>query len=364
MQVETTGHETSLNALAEETRIATLDSVREYYGHVLKTKNDLKTTACCSSEAYPSDIKNIIQMIHPEVLEKSYGCGIPIPHLLDGCTVLDMGCGAGRDAFILSKLVGERGQVIGIDMTPEQLAVARQYQDFHAEAFGYTESNISFIEGLMEDLKAADIADNSIDVIISNCVFNLSPSKPHLFAEILRVLKPGGELYFSDVFVDRRLSTDLQRDPVLLGECLGGAMYKEDFRRLLRSLGVEDFRVISRSPIAVSDASILGKVGNAQFTSVTIRAFKLPLEDQCEDYGQAALYKGTIPGMPHAFALDDHHLFETGRLMSVCSNSASMVRDTRFGAHFEILGDGKEHFGLFPCGPTSTTDSDTSGSCC
>ena len=342
---------------ASEESTRTLDSVREYYGKVLKTKNDLKTTACCSTDIYTPEMKQILELIHPEVIERSYGCGIPIPALLEGCTVLDMGSGAGRDAFILSKLVGASGKVIGVDMTPEQVAVAREHQDYHARAFGLERSNISFEQGYMEDLRAVGLEDDSVDVVISNCVFNLSPSKSTLFAEVFRVLKPGGELYFSDVFVDRRLPDDLQHDPVLLGECLGGAMYFEDFRRTLQSLGIADFRIVSRSPIGITDESIKNKVGHAQFSSITIRAFKLQLEDRCEDYGQAAFYKGTIPGCPHSFELDDHHVFETGRSMSICSNSAAMIRDSRFGKHFQIVGDGQIHYGLFPCGPTADDNS-------
>jgi len=343
----------------------TLSSVRDYYGKVLKTKNDLKTTACCSSDSYSSEIKAILELIHPEVIEKSYGCGIPIPSLLEGCTVLDMGSGAGRDAFILSRLVGPSGKVIGVDMTPEQIAVAKEHQEYHAAAFGLEHTNITFEQGLMEDLAEIGIEDNSIDVVISNCVFNLSPTKLRLFSEIFRVLKPGGELYFSDVFVDRRLTEEMQTDPILLGECLGGAIYFEDFRRMLRNIGIEDFRKVSSTPIEITDESIQQKVGHARFSSITIRAFKLLLEDQCEDYGQAVIYRGTIPGHPHSFELDDHHLFETGRTISVCSNSAAMLQETRFAKHFDVVGDGKHHYGLFPCGPLPSNESDAgSVSCC
>ena len=359
------------SSMAEEisnivTDEATLHSVREYYGKILKTKNDLKTTACCPTGTYPKSIRDILELIHPEVIEKSYGCGIPIPPLLDGCTVLDLGSGAGRDAFILSKLVGPEGQVIGVDMTPEQIAVAKEHQEYHAQALGLEKTNISFHKGLMEDLATLGIEDDSIDVIISNCVFNLSPSKKHLFREVFRVLRPGGELFFSDVFVDRRLASEVQADPVLLGECLGGAMYLEDFRRLLCELGIRDFRVVSRAPIDITDGDVRKKLGHAQFTSVTIRAFKLNLEDRCEDYGQAVKYTGTIEGHSHSFALDSHHFFEAGKVVAVCGNTADMLRSTRYSEHFEILGDGVTHYGIFPCQEPSVGDSSDSSSppCC
>lgn len=339
----------------------TLESVKNYYGKVLKTKHDLKTTACCSSECYPDHVRSVVSKIHDEVMERCYGCGIPIPVNVRRCTVLDMGCGAGRDAYILSSLVGPEGQVIGVDMTEEQLEVARRHRDYHAREFGYEASNVQFVKGYMEDLKTCGIKDDSVDLVISNCVFNLSPSKELLFSEIIRVLKPGGELYFSDVFSDRRLSSAQQSDPVLLGECLGGAIYEQDFRRLMRRLGVEDFREMSRSPISITNSEVSSKVGEAKFASVTIRAFKLPLEDQCEDYGQAAVYNGTIEGCESAFVLDNHHVFETGRLMTVCRNTASMLSDTRFGKHFTLFGNGSTHYGLFPCVPK---DAPTPRACC
>src|SRR5262249_8188378 len=156
---------------------------------------------------------------------------------LDDCTVVDLGCGTGRDCFVLSRLVGERGRVIGVDMTPEQLAVARRHRDWHAERYGHAASNVDLREGYIEDLAALGIADASVAVVVSTCVVNLSPDKPRVFREIFRVLKPGGELYFSDVFADRRIPSALLEDPVLLGECLAGALYPEDFRRLLLAVG-------------------------------------------------------------------------------------------------------------------------------
>ncbi len=200
------------------------ESVRHYYGQVLQSSNDLKTSACCSIDAIPAHLKMLLAELHPEVVERFYGCGSPLPPALSGCTVLDLGCGSGRDCYLLSKLVGEEGRVIGVDMTPEQLEVATRHRNWHAERFGYQISNVDFLYGHIENLATLGIADNSIDVVVSNCVINLSPEKAQVMAEIFRVLKPGGELYFSDVFADRRIPASLRNDPVLLGECLGGAM--------------------------------------------------------------------------------------------------------------------------------------------
>ena len=334
-----------------------LDAVQDYYSKVLQTKSDLKTTACCSAESMPEHLKLFASQIHPEVLSKFYGCGVPIPPALEGCKVLDLGCGTGRDCFLLSKLVGPHGAVIGIDMTESQLATARNY---------INETNIRFVHGYIEDLKSADIGDNTIDTVVSNCVINLSPAKERVFSEIFRVLKPGGELYFSDVFCDRRLSEDMRNDQVLLGECLGGAMYIEDFRRLMNKSGCADYRTINSIPITITNSEVKAKIGAANFFSLTIRAFKLNLEDKCEDYGEVAYYRGGIPESPNSFLLDDHHFFEKNKPMLVCSNTSDMVLKTRYQPYFEVIGKRDQHFGLFDCvSPAPQTSSATTGgSCC
>lgn len=345
-----------------------LQKVADYYGKVLKTKNDLQTTACCALDTMPSHLTKLLKNIDNEIHERFYGCGAPIPESLQGMSVLDLGCGTGRDVYLLSQLVSEKGEVIGIDMTDEQLEVAQRHIDSHKQKFGYAESNVKFLKGYIEDLEAAGIASESVDLVVSNCVINLSPEKAQVFKEIFRVLKPGGELYFSDVFCDRRLPQSCREDQVLLGECLGGAMYIEDFRRLLGEVGCKDFRQIKSSEIAITNPEIAEKVNGARFYSITVRAFKLPLEDRCEDYGQVAYYNGTIENNPTFFALDDHHRFEKGRPMLVCSNTAMMLQDTRFNPHFRIVGDTSTHYGLFDCGPsasmTDTADNNSAGSCC
>lgn len=344
-----------------------LDEIKNYYGRVLKNSDDLKTSACCTADAFPVHLRKILSEIHPEVLEKFYGCGSPIPHALEGLTVLDLGSGSGRDCFILSKLVGPRGRVIGVDMTDVQIGVALRHTAFHSEKFGYDRPNVEFRQGFIEDLAGAGIADTSVDLVVSNCVLNLSPDKQRVFTEIFRVLKPGGELYFSDVFASRRVPEHLRHDPILLGECLGGALYTEDFRRILADLGCADFRVLSKTPIALNDPEVEAKAGMIDFFSITIRAFKLSLEDKCEDYGQVAYYLGTIPDQPHAFVLDDHHRFEHGRPLPICGNTADMLAQTRYAKHFRVEGDRSKHFGLFPCRPTTqTTGAETcvSGACC
>ena len=347
----------------------TLESVRDYYGRVLGSNRDLKTGVCCAGEPPEARLREILRDIHPEVLARFYGCGSPLPPELTGRTVLDLGSGSGRDCFILSKLVGIGGRVIGVDMTPEQLEVARRHVGYQMEKFGYAQANVEFRQGYIEDMENLGIGNDSVDVVVSNCVINLSPDKERVFAEIFRVLKPGGELYFSDVFADRRIPKHLAEDPVLLGECLGGALYIEDFRRLLARVGCPDYRVVSASKLPLTDPAVERKAGMIGFHSLTVRAFKLELEDRCEDYGQVAYYLGTIPEQPHRFALDDHHLLETGRPHPVCGNTAAMLSQTRYAPHFKIAGDTAVHHGLFDCGPKSAAggtggSSSSGGSCC
>jgi len=339
-------------------------SVQHYYGEVLSSSQDLRTSACCAAEAPPVHVREAIANVHPEVLERFYGCGSPVPPALEGATVLDLGCGTGRDVYVLAQLAGPSGHIIGVDMTPEQLEVAERHRSWHAERFGF--DTVEFHEGRIEDLGALGIEDGSVDLVVSNCVLNLATDKATVFREIFRVLKPGGELYFSDVFADRRIPAELADDPVLRGECLGGAMYWEDFRRLVLELGCPDPRVTERAPIAIEDAEIERQIGFAAFESVTVRAFKLPLEDRCEDYGQVATYRGTMAEHPHAFDLDDHHRLERGRPMLVCGNTADMLSGARYAPHFDVVGEKATHYGLFPCGPeeTAAAGDSAAGACC
>ncbi|CAE8698987.1 unnamed protein product, partial [Polarella glacialis] len=199
-----------------------VDSVKEYYSKHLKTSDDLLTNACCTGAAPPDHIKAALKKIHPEVIAKYYGCGLCLPDHIEGLSVLDLGCGAGRDVYIASQLVGPQGRVVGVDMTPEQLDVANAHKAYHAEKCGL--ANVEFKLGFIERLGELGLPDSSFDVIVSNCVINLSPDKEAVLSEAYRLLKPGGELYFSDVYSDRRVPKALQEDSVLWGECISGAL--------------------------------------------------------------------------------------------------------------------------------------------
>lgn len=326
------------------------ETVQAYYGEQLTCSADLKTTACCDAEAPPAWLKPLLARVHPEVSRRYYGCGLVCPALLDGCRILDLGCGAGRDVYLLAQLVGPAGSVVGVDMTPAQLAVAREHRDFHARSFGH--DNVEFLDGRIEQLETLPLEPGSFDVIVSNCVLNLSTDKGAVLRGVHRLLKPGGEFHVSDVLVDRRLPETVRSHPVLYSECLGGALYWNDFLRIARSSGFADPRLVRDRELTITAAELAPLVGDARFFSTTYSLFRIDeLEDSCEDHGQAVIYQGTIPGHPQRFALDAHHSMETGRVMPVCGNTFRMLRQTRFAPHVLAVGDFERHFGLFPgCG--------------
>jgi len=189
--------------------------------------------------------------------------------------------------------------------------------------------------------------------------------------EVHRLLKPGGEFYFSDVYADRRVPDAVRNDPVLYGECLGGALYWNDFVNLGKRHGFADVRLVEDKPLEVTDAKLAERVGNIKFFSATYRLFKLDgLEPACENYGQAVIYRGTLPYHAHRFVLDAHHDIETGKVFPVCGNTWRMLHDTRFKTHFEFIGNFKTHYGIFPgCGSDMPFGQGevavaTSGACC
>ena len=340
--------------------------VREYYGKTLQSGADLKTDACCSPSSLPRPVREALAKVNDDVTSRYYGCGLTIPDELAGLSVLDLGSGSGRDCYILSQLVGEKGRVTGVDMTDEQLAVAERNRAHHARAFGY--ANVEFLKGDIARLGELGLRDSSYDLIVSNCVINLARDKEAVLRQARRVLKEGGELYFSDVYADRRVPEAVREDPVLYGECLGGALYWNDFLRLAKAAGFADPRLVESRPLALDAGPLRERAGHIGFYSATYRLFKLSgLESACEDYGQAVRYKGTVPDAPEAFVLDGHHRFETGRVFPVCGNTALMLEKSRYGRHFDVFGDTAKHFGIFPgCGTSLpfSQEARNDGACC
>ncbi|HUU24108.1 MAG TPA: methyltransferase domain-containing protein [Methyloceanibacter sp.] len=325
-----------------------VEVVKEYYGKVLKGSKDLKTSACCDGGGVPGYLEAAIANVHEEVRAKYYGCGIVIPAALQGCNVFDLGSGSGRDVYLISQLVGADGNVVGVDMTDEQLATAKTHKDWHMQQFGYGRPNVRFLKGYLEKLDALDLEPSTFDVVVSNCVINLCVDKLAVLRGAYRLLKPGGELYFADVYCDRRLPNEIRADPLLYGECLGGALYWNDFLPMAKQAGFLDPRLVTSRPIAIENEAMRQTLGQARFFSATCRLFKLDdLEPACEDYGQAVIYRGGVAEQEQAFELDGHHLIERGKVFPICGNSWRMLADTRFAPFFDFVGDFSTHYGIF-----------------
>lgn len=345
------------------------EHVRNYYGETLTRSEDLQTNACCTDESPPQHIRSILSSIHDEVSSRYYGCGLIIPEDIAGLNVLDLGCGAGRDCYLLSALVGETGKVTGVDMTPQQLAVAKGHIDFHTNKFNYNKPNVRFLQGNLEALTLLDLEYESFDLIVSNCVINLCTDKTAVLKDAFRLLKPGGEMYFSDVYADRKIPKLLAEDPDLYGECLSGALYWNDFIFAAKQVGFIDPRLVKDRKIEIENPRLQEKTGTISFHSATYRLFKLDsLEPACEDYGQAVIYKGSIEHQPHEFRLDKHHTISTGKAFPVCGNTWRMLNETRFKKHFEFIGDWNNHYGIFEgCGvalPFDLNQADSGNACC
>ena len=197
-------------------------------------------------------------------------------------------------------------------------------------------------------------------------------TKQKVLDDAYKLLKPGGEMYFSDVYCDRRIPESLRADQVLWGECLSGALYWNDFLNHAKTAGFVDPRAVEDKPITIENKELENKVGDIKFYSVTYRLFKIDkLESDCEDYGQAVKYKGTISESPSGFNLDDHHYFPKGKMMSVCGNTYMMLKDTRYKNDFEFFGDFTTHYGIFegcgqnsPFSATTVVASSDEASCC
>lgn len=222
--------------------------VKEAYGQTAEGKGCCCGPSCCSGEAQdlaersweigtqigysPEELAAV-----PEGANLGLGCGNPVAlaELRAGETVLDLGSGAGFDCFLAAQRVGPTGRVIGVDMTLEMIAKARA----NAEKGGYT--NVEFREG---DIEMLPVDEESVDVVISNCVLNLVPDKAQAFREIFRVLRPGGRLAVSDIVLRRELPEAIRRHPDVYASCIGGAIAKEEYLRLLREAGFEGVEVV------------------------------------------------------------------------------------------------------------------------
>ncbi len=276
--------------------------IRRYYGGAAR---EPKTEIC-----QPINIdQRQLAHIPDEVIARSYGCGSPVLSAApgEGETVLDLGSGAGMEAFIASRLVGPAGRVIGLDMTPDMLAFAGEASREVARRLGY--GNVFFTRALLEGLP---LAEASVDAAISNCVINLSPEKLKVFSEIRRVLRPGGRVVISDIVSQSALPAEIRFNPRLKGECIAGAMTEKKLLTTLGKLGFVGIEVLQRNPWRTVD--------EVAFDTVTVRAFK-------PGAGARVLYR--YPGPFRSVTVDSGEELVRGVPTEIDSGSLPLMGDGR-----------------------------------
>ena len=316
-----------------------------------------KVEALCCPIEYD---RQYLQVIPQEVIDRDYGCGDPSKYLQPGETVLDLGSGTGKIAFIAAQVVGPTGRVIGVDMNDAMLDMARKYAPVVGAAIGF--DNVEFrkgriqdlaldLEKLEADLQARPIQDvnsflaaearaeelrataplivsDSMDVVVSNCVLNLVEprAKRQLFQEIFRVLRKGGRAVISDIVSDEFVPMEMQNDPELWSGCISGALTEEAFIEAFVEAGFYGARILKR------DAQPWQTVAGIEFRSVTIEAFKGKQGD-CFERNQAVIYKG-----PFKTVLDDDgHRLERGQRYAVCDKTFQLYKKAPYQESFEFI---------------------------
>ena len=301
-------------------------------------------TLCCPTEYDGS----YLTIIPDEIIAKDYGCGDPTRYINEGEIVLDLGSGAGKNCYIIAQKVGQNGQIIGVDFNDEMLGLARKYQGKIAEQLGY--SNTKFVKGKIQDLKLpldrveswlktnpistltdlkawekecdrlkkeeTLIADNTIDVVVSNCVLNLvkPEDKKQLFAEIYRVLKQGGRAVISDIVCDEDLPAEILNDPNLWSGCLAGAFREDLFLKMFEDAGFYGVEILVR------ETEPWQVINGIEFRSLTLRAYK-GKEGECKERNQAVVYKGPWKKVED----DDGHTYYRGERMAVCDKTFKIL---------------------------------------
>ena len=226
--------------------------VKQKYGEIAAQEKGVNQSSCCGSGSCSTEVYNIMTDDYTNITgynpdaDLGLGCGLPtqFAKIKKGNTVIDLGSGAGNDAFIARAEAGEDGRIIGIDFTPAMIERANQ----NAAARGF--NNVEFRQG---DIEKMPLSDNMADVIVSNCVLNLVPNKDGVFKEIFRVLKPGGHFSISDIVLVGELPQKLRKDAEMYAGCVAGAIQKEVYLELVRSNGFENITVQKEKPIIIPD---------------------------------------------------------------------------------------------------------------
>ncbi|MBK7938955.1 MAG: arsenite methyltransferase [Lewinellaceae bacterium] len=229
--------------------------VREKYSEIAFQDKTTNETSCCGAGSacgtytIMADSYANLPGYNPDA-DLGLGCGLPteFAHIQPGDTVLDLGSGAGNDAFVARAETGATGKVIGVDFTPAMISKARQ----NAEKLGF--NNVEFRQGDIEDLP---VVDQSVDVVVSNCVLNLVPNKAKVFSEIARVLRPGGHFSISDIVLAGDLPDALRDAAEMYAGCVSGAIQMEEYLELARQAGFSDVTVQKQKPILIPDDILL-----------------------------------------------------------------------------------------------------------
>ena len=242
------------------------DLVRQKYGEIALQDKDSNQSSCCGSGCCSTDFYNImtddysnLEGYNPDA-DLGLGCGLPteFAKIKKGDIVIDLGSGAGNDAFIARHETGETGQVIGIDFTPAMIEKARK----NNEVRGFT--NVEFRQG---DIENMPVAGNTADVVVSNCVLNLVPNKDGVIKEIYRVLKPGGHFSISDIVLEGELPAQIKEAAEMYAGCVSGAIQKDAYIGLMEANGFKNITIQKNKPIIVPDDILSQYLSAEQFES-------------------------------------------------------------------------------------------------
>ncbi|MBI3611321.1 MAG: methyltransferase domain-containing protein [Nitrospirae bacterium] len=289
--------------------------VQEFYS---KAAEKPQPELCCPVNYDADDIRHIPE----EVLQRFYGCGSPIAsgEIQPGEAVVDLGSGGGIDCFIAAKKTGPEGRVIGVDMTDQMLSVANRNNRIVARNLGY--DVVEFRKGYLERMP---VEDRSVDLITSNCVINLSPDKPAVFAEMWRVLKDHGRIVVSDIVTEAPVPPAIRANEQLWGECLSGALTEEEFLSDLERAGFYGLEVLKKA--------YWKEVEGYRFYSVTVRGYKYEKKEGCVYIGQRAIYRGPFKAVTD----EEGHLFPRDEAVEVCTDTAAKLKAGPYAGHFTLV---------------------------